>query len=538
MTTSMPGSASFGLVDESAFAASLLDVTGSSAGNEASDAGATDSHDLGGVAATAARGRPWIGRQLGHFKLLGVLGEGTMGIVIRALDVHLGRVVALKVLRKRIRGMDESQRVTQFLREARAAARIDHPSVAQIYEINEHQGWWYVATELVEGGSLHALVKTAGPLPAPRACSLIADAASALAAAHRLGIVHRDVKPQNLMLSRAGRCKLVDFGLVRVDDPNDPFDFTSRAVGTPLYVAPEQALRAHATGAADVYGLGCTLYFALTGSPPFPPTTAKEVAARHASAPRPDVRERSPTCPQRVAELVQRAMAIDPAERPPAAELEALLRVETIGESSVGDGSTVSLSGSAVGTLVGSRIEPVQAGSRGEIPPGTMARSDEAAATFTGTEQAAPRVRSTRGAVAIGAVVLAATALAVAFGRGWFTRGGSAQIAAEEQGSNSGVAPTRAVASREEIASQFSGAPPTLGLAGLPATPRRHPHPPPWSWRGRIDPAGSNLVAHRDGKVAFPVDDPRAALIPADGALFLRDEAAARAAGMVLVEDR
>ena len=126
-----------------------------------------------------------------------------MGMVIQALDIHLQRLVALKVLRKRIAGLDEAKRVEQFLREARGAALIEHPNVVRIYEINQHAGWWYIAMEMVDGENMKQVVSAIGRLPPDRACPLIADAATALAVAHELAIIHRDVKPTNLMITVA-----------------------------------------------------------------------------------------------------------------------------------------------------------------------------------------------------------------------------------------------------------------------------------------------------------------------------------------------
>ncbi|MHC4751277.1 MAG: serine/threonine-protein kinase, partial [Planctomycetota bacterium] len=209
--------------------------------------------------AQVAKQPPWVGKVLGHFKLLRLIGEGKMGRVIQAQDVNLQRIVALKVLCKRLAGTDVQGYVNQFLREARAAAQIEHPNVVRVYEINQHDGWWYIAMEMLDAGNLRQVVKAAGPLSVPRACALIADAATGLAAAHQLGIIHRDIKPANLMLTRHGRCKLTDFGLVRLDDPNDPFDFTRRTVGSPAFMAPEIILRREQTPAIDIYSLGATL---------------------------------------------------------------------------------------------------------------------------------------------------------------------------------------------------------------------------------------------------------------------------------------
>ena len=272
----------------------------------------------------------WIGKVLGHFKLIRLIGQGAMGFVVEALDVNLKRRVALKVLRKRVEGLEKHEGVEQFFREARAAAKIDHPNVIRVYEINQHNGWWYIAMEMLEGENLKKVVQAAGPLPPSRACPIVADAAAALAVAHESGIVHRDVKPSNLMITRNGRCKLTDFGFVRMEDPDDPRDFTERSVGTPQFMAPEVIRHDPATPALDVYSLGATLYYALTGRAPFLGSTVGEICRQHLSAPVPDLCETMPACPRSLASLVQRAMAKDPAQRPTAREMAAILHAESV----------------------------------------------------------------------------------------------------------------------------------------------------------------------------------------------------------------
>ncbi|MHC4187767.1 MAG: serine/threonine-protein kinase, partial [Planctomycetota bacterium] len=260
----------------------------------------------------------WVGKRLGNFKLLRLIGEGKMGRVIQAQDINLQRIVALKILNKRIPGVDDQQRVLQFLREARAAARLEHPNVVRIYEINQHDGWWYIAMEMLEGKNLRTIVKATGPLDQPRACTLIADASNALAAAHELGIIHRDIKPTNLMLTRSGRCKLTDFGLVRLDDPNDPFDFTDKAVGSPQFMPPEMINRENQTPAIDIYSLGATLYYALTAKPPYTGKDIEEILKKHINQPVPDLAAKLPESSPSLVELIKRMMAKDPEDRPSA----------------------------------------------------------------------------------------------------------------------------------------------------------------------------------------------------------------------------
>src|SRR5687768_3499102 len=235
---------------------------------EASIAGGAPSAGTGGAGAGAGRPPKWKGRILKRFKLVDLLGQGAMGKVFRAEDVTLRRYVALKVLPTKTKEGQRDHKVDQFVREARSAATLDHPNAVTIYEIGESSGVHYIAMELVEGGNLEKLIKASGPMEIDRACQIAAEAAEALAAAHAQGIIHRDVKPSNLLLARNGRCKIADFGLARYEDPED---LTPRGecVGTPCYIAPELPLGQKATAQSDIYSLGCALWFLLTGKPPF-----------------------------------------------------------------------------------------------------------------------------------------------------------------------------------------------------------------------------------------------------------------------------
>ena len=293
----------------------------------------------------------WAGKIMGHFKLLRLIGEGAMGLVIQAEDTNLKRIVALKVLRKKLsKGEKGKGAVEQFLREARAAASIEHPNIVRVYEINQHAGWWYIAMEMVSGNSLQEIVKAAGTLPASRACPIIADAAIALKVAHELGVIHRDIKPSNILVTRNGHGKVSDFGLVRVDDPNDPFDsYAHQSIGTPLYMPPEVIRRKTISPAVDIYSLGATLYYVLTGRPPYVADQMREVLRQHLHADPPNLQEYLPNCSPNLASLVQQMMAKEPAARPAAAEVAAILNAESI--AFIPDASgIVGPDGSTVGT--------------------------------------------------------------------------------------------------------------------------------------------------------------------------------------------
>ena len=293
----------------------------------------------------------WAGKIMGHFKLLRLIGKGAMGLVIQAEDTNLKRIVALKVLRKQLsKGEKGTKAVEQFLREARAAAAIEHPNIVRVYEINQHAGWWYIAMEMVSGSSLQEIVKVAGALPASRACPIIADAAIALQVAHELGMIHRDIKPSNILVTRNGHGKVSDFGLVRVDDPNDPFDsYAHQSIGTPLYMAPEIIRREMISPAVDIYSLGATLYYVLTGRPPYVAKEMRDVLKQHLHADPPKLQEYLPDCSPNLASLVQRMMAKEPGARPTATEVAAILNAESIAFFPDTSG-TVGPEGSTIGT--------------------------------------------------------------------------------------------------------------------------------------------------------------------------------------------
>ena len=452
-------------------------------------------------------GQPrWVGKTLGHFKLLRKIAEGSMGIVIQAMDVNLHRIVALKVLRKRITGFDDRQRVDQFLREARAAARLDHPNAVRIYEINEHSGWWYIAMEMVEGGSVKDIVKAAGAMPPGRACAVIADAATALAAAHSLGIIHRDVKPGNLLVSRAGRCKITDFGLVRLYDPNDPFDFTTRAVGTPQFVAPEVIRDHRSASASDVYSLGGTFYYTLTGHPPYVAPKVAEILNLHLEGPLPELSKHIPDAPESLDKLIQWAMAKDPSQRPSAADFATALHSEAIdwrgGESGL-------LTGVGAGsTLFGSQA--------------LKSRSDLGAASASRIAQAPRRSRRLRnwllGFCGAGIFLLA---LVVGMLFGPVERGGPSK--------------PRHV---PDISGRFPDSPATYGVLapGAVATPElKEPPAPSFSWVGKRNAKGLLFVASKRGGYFYPINHPAAKLIRNEDFIGYKSAAAARKDGKVAI---
>lgn len=218
----------------------------------------------------------------GRYRLGEPIGRGGMGEVWRAYDESLARDVAVKLL---LPQDTDPTATSRFRLEAQTAARIDHPNVVGVRDFGEYDNRLFLVMELVRGDSLATTLARSGALPAERVARIAAQAAAGLAAAHRQGIVHRDIKPGNLLLDADGTLKIGDFGIARfLDDPGAALTATGQIVGTSLYLAPERALGRPAGPASDVYALGCVLYQLLTGRPPFQADTAVAILHQHLDA--------------------------------------------------------------------------------------------------------------------------------------------------------------------------------------------------------------------------------------------------------------
>ncbi|MBI5546689.1 MAG: protein kinase [Deltaproteobacteria bacterium] len=240
------------------------------------------------------------------------LGRGAMGVVYRALDSQLGRTVAIKVL-ERSAGADPRIR-EYFLREARAVAQLIHPNVVTLFDAGLEGSAPYLVMELVEGDDLRTRLQQ-GPLPMKDAVVLAAGVASALDAAHNRKIIHRDVKPENILVAPDGAAKLMDFGVAHV--VAETGDRRATIIGTPVYMAPEQIRGEPIGGFTDTYALGVVLFECLTGVPPFDPNGA---LYHHVNSPPPDPRQLRPELPSPLAETVLRCLAKDPRTRFPSAK--------------------------------------------------------------------------------------------------------------------------------------------------------------------------------------------------------------------------
>jgi serine/threonine protein kinase len=249
----------------------------------------------------------------GRYELEELAGAGGMSSVYRARDLRLNRRVAVKILDDRC--SSDPALVSRFSREARAVAQLAHPHIVTILDRGESQGRQFIVFEHVDE-DLKRLLGRTGRLPPERALKLTAEIASALAFAHAKSIVHRDVKPQNVLI-RSGSARVSDFGIARADDPTIESGQTTTGVllGTGDYMSPEQARGERATERSDVYSLGALLYELLTGHVPFPAETGLAAAMRHATEPLPDLLAEIPDLPKPLAAAVARAMAKNPGER-------------------------------------------------------------------------------------------------------------------------------------------------------------------------------------------------------------------------------
>ncbi len=254
-----------------------------------------------------------LGEMLGPYRLESVLGEGAVGVVFAAVGTEDDAVVALKVLKRILSGNDVYRQ--RFVREARVAREVRHRHLVPILDLGEARGHHYLAAAHVDGGSLADLIEERRQLSVDDAVRLAAEVASALDALHRHGIVHRDVKPSNVMLDRDGRAAVTDFGLAK-GPAYTVLTKPGQVMGTVDYIAPE-LIRGESTGpAADVYALGCVIYECLAGAPPYADRRLFEIAGAHLDDPPPDVSVARADVPRPLAEILQAAMAKDPSARP------------------------------------------------------------------------------------------------------------------------------------------------------------------------------------------------------------------------------
>ncbi|MEQ1828827.1 MAG: efflux RND transporter permease subunit, partial [Pirellula sp.] len=257
-----------------------------------------------------------LGKQLDHFLIESLIGTGGMGAVFRGRDLRLDRIVAIKVVPIADRGAEAMRR---FRFEAQSAAKLDHPHIARVYYVGETELWSYIVFEFVEGTNLRELVVRQGPLSIDDAVGLTRQVAEALQHAFERKVVHRDIKPSNILVTQVGQAKLVDMGLARNTElEKSTNDLTASGVtlGTFDYISPEQAHDPrNADVRSDIYSLGCTLYFLITGHPPFPDGTALQKLLLHGTKLPDDPRYFRSDISDSLISILRKMMAKKPADR-------------------------------------------------------------------------------------------------------------------------------------------------------------------------------------------------------------------------------
>jgi eukaryotic-like serine/threonine-protein kinase len=357
----------------------------------------------------------------GRYRLGPVLGRGGMSTVYRAEDLRLERTVAVKVMSAALAEHDPVS-IARFEREARAAASLTHPGIATVYDTGVEGDSRYIVMELAPGRSLQTIIQQEAPLPPARAAEIAAKVADVLSVAHSAGIVHRDIKPGNVMVAANGSVKVLDFGIARASGGATLTQVHS-VVGTVAFMSPEQAMGQPTDSRSDIYSLGCVLYAMLAAEPPFMAEVTAAVLHQHTSVPPRPLHEVAPNVPPALDALVMEMLAKDPAQRPQtAAEVRDRLR------------AALDPTAATMAIIPPAALEPTQIAPARPSPaalaglaPAAAAAADEPPATRPGGRSGPPpdaRRGSPGRGLAIAAIVLllaviaAVAAIALASGGG------------------------------------------------------------------------------------------------------------------------
>jgi eukaryotic-like serine/threonine-protein kinase len=344
----------------------------------------------------------------GKYELLGEIARGGMGVVYRARQHGLDRLVALKMILGTGTDHESAQR---FLQEARAAAALDHPNVVPIYDIGEDNGRPYFTMALIDGPNLRGFVDThgsQGPLPVATAVSLFAQIVAGVAHAHKHGIIHRDLKPANVLIDKDGRPRVTDFGLAKRAAVDSALTATGQVVGTPQYMAPEQARDSKDVGTpADVYALGAILHFLLTGKPPFTGESFTDLLLKVMTEPPVPLRQARADVPAELDALCLRCLAKAPGDRP-ADALALAAELAPIADQFVTPSASLRPSVARIGMP-----QPRQPIPQGPTEPDLSTPSATGTTTNSVTAVAAPAAVPNRTPIYVGAGVLIAVLVGV-----------------------------------------------------------------------------------------------------------------------------
>jgi eukaryotic-like serine/threonine-protein kinase len=286
----------------------------STAGKDPTATQATSARTVAGSRPQPKKGAPRKTSTLGDFKLLKKLGQGGMGAVYKAHQISLDRPCALKVLSRELAGKPDF--VTRFKLEARSMAKIDHPNVVKCYAVDEAQGMHFVAMEFIEGRSLQDWLDELGRISVPDTIHVALQCADALQYAHAVNMVHRDIKPDNILITSKGQVKIADFGLAKVLDDNMSMTQSGTGLGTPHYMPPEQARNAkYVDQRSDIYALGGTMYHCVTGQTPFSGESVLELITAKERGSFTSAKRINPEVPERLDLMLDKAMAKDQKHR-------------------------------------------------------------------------------------------------------------------------------------------------------------------------------------------------------------------------------
>jgi serine/threonine-protein kinase len=248
-----------------------------------------------------------------RYKLLQPIGQGGMSVVYKAQDLSLGRLVAVKVLRDTLTA--DTEFLARFQQEARNAANLAHPNIVTVHDFGKDGGRYYIVMEYIEGKDLKSLIKDDGPFPVTRAIDVAVQTCAGVGYAHRAGLVHCDIKPQNLLITEDGRVKITDFGIARALSTIRPGETTDVVWGSPQYYSPEQAAGEHPTPASDVYSIGVVMFEMLAGRLPFVASTQQALAMLHLREEPPLLSMFNPQVPEALERIVHKVLAKEPSAR-------------------------------------------------------------------------------------------------------------------------------------------------------------------------------------------------------------------------------
>ncbi len=254
-----------------------------------------------------------IGRQLDNYRAITLIGSGSMGGVIQGWDVALEREVALKVISYELSSKEKFREM--FVKEARVVSRLNHLNIAQIYYIGTSNDILYYAMEFVDGLTLKELLDRQGRLKTLKGIEYLITVCDALQYVHQNSIIHRDMKPANIMINHAGVIKILDFGVAITEDSGVKKSEKNQIIGSPMYMSPEQVAGLSLDSRSDIYSVGATFYHVFTGAPPFEGKDYKDIMSQHIEKPLPPMREKNPRIPAALARIIEKMMAKDPLDR-------------------------------------------------------------------------------------------------------------------------------------------------------------------------------------------------------------------------------